>query len=270
MKNAKQILEMIDDLLRLQGINEDKGEADVDVVESDFWKIREELWRLSEGTKHMNNGEWLEHVCDFNIMGGPFIIDWLRKGIRSTILNQEELRESMKDSSVNPETWIKTAYDLKKAYEEKYENTIDVGDAPIDWDSMKVKKLVEIVDVSPLVKREQQINSIVSEKIKSWESEPHNKKDSYFIGLSDDELTDSHYDELIEDFREEAYLEINIKDMKVHEIVTEKIRRWESDAGGQSVLIDDLPPEAYKEVVNKFREEAILEIKQGDHVQSDD
>jgi len=47
----------------------------------------------------------------------------------------------------------------------------------------------------------------------------------------------------------------------LNQIVEEKIRRWYSEAGSQSVMIDDMPEEAFNSVVDKFRNEAAEELK---------
>ena len=47
---------------------------------------------------------------------------------------------------------------------------------------------------------------------------------------------------------------------KIEELVEKKRRRWYSDAGGMSVMIDDMPEEDYDKVIDGFRKEAIEEL----------
>ena len=51
-----------------------------------------------------------------------------------------------------------------------------------------------------------------------------------------------------------------VDEKKIEELVEKKRRRWYSDAGGMSVMIDDMPEEDYGKVIDGFRKEAIEEL----------
>ena len=51
-----------------------------------------------------------------------------------------------------------------------------------------------------------------------------------------------------------------VDEKSIEELVEKKRRRWYSDAGGMSVMIDDMPEEDYDKVIDGFRKEAIEEL----------
>jgi len=53
----------------------------------------------------------------------------------------------------------------------------------------------------------------------------------------------------------------NIDKTELDKIVDKKIRQWKMDAGAMSVMIYDMDDEAYNNVIDNFRKEAEIELK---------
>ena len=64
--------------------------------------------------------QFLTHLCEYgHPLSAIFIMEWITRGYRDVIENEEELITRNKRSVVCPEAWVECAKELEKAMKEK-------------------------------------------------------------------------------------------------------------------------------------------------------